>query len=203
MITGYCPRNTGVSHQQAQLIVEAAAGDQIIRSYPRDAFILELQSFIQQAQHNGERIILVGDFNEPISNPNSGMDRLATLCGLTDLFSIRIGSSTIPATYQRGTTRIDYVLMSPELVPLVQAAGYEPFGYRIPSDHRGMFIDLDTEQLFHHTMNTTPTAGLRDFTSTAPGVIQKYVTAKIQYLHDHFFLKGWHSSSTPRNPTMN
>jgi endonuclease/exonuclease/phosphatase family metal-dependent hydrolase len=181
--------NTAASHQQAQLIAEAAATDQTTRSKPRDAFIFELQAFIHQAQHNGEMIILVGDFNENISTPNSGMDRLATSCGLTDLFSVRTGSSILPATYQRGKTRIDYVLVSPELVPHVRAAGYEPFGYRIPSDHRGMFIDLDTEMLFRQNRNCIPNAGLRDFKSTAPEVIRKYVTAKIHYLNDHRFFE--------------
>ena len=104
--------------------------------------------FIKQIQGDNEDIILAGDFNDDITAPDSGMQSLASQCGLVDLFSTRLGSPMFPITYQRGNKRLDYVLLSPSLLSTVQAAGYDPFGYRIPSDHRGMFIDLRTDQLF-------------------------------------------------------
>lgn len=127
--------NTAAAQQRAQIIEKQSNSTNITRVTPRESFITNLTAFILQCQSNNEDIILVGDFNDNISPTNSGMERLATATGLTDLFSIRLGSSTIPATYQRGTKRIDYALMTPMLTTQVRAAGYDPFGYRIPSDH--------------------------------------------------------------------
>ena len=180
--------NTAASHQIAQLIEDAALDDSLQRSTPRHAFIRDLQSFILHLQPE-EEIILAGDFNEDISTPSSGMDQLATTCGLVDLFSVRTGSSSLPATYQRGSKRIDYVLMSPSLMIHVRAAGYDPFGYRIPSDHRGMYIDLETEALFHQHHAEMAPAAKRDFVSTSPEVVLKYVSSKMTYLNDHRFFE--------------
>ena len=121
--------NTAASHQQAQLIEERSLDDHPRQRQPRQAFIQDLQTFITQIQRADEDVILVGDFNEEINEPSSGMDQLATSCGLADLFSIRIGSPTNPATYQRGTRQIDFILITPSLLPHIQEAGYDPFGY--------------------------------------------------------------------------
>ena len=134
--------NTAAAQQQAQIMIEQSVERQYQRRTPREAFIHDLQSFIRQVQNEREEIILLGDFNEEISSPTSGMDRLATNCGLADLFSIRLGTTSGPATYQRGPRRIDYALVSPTLLEHVIAAGYDPFGYRIPTDHRAFYIDF-------------------------------------------------------------
>ena len=115
--------NTAASQQQAQLIEEQSQGNNPHRSSPRQAFIQELQTFISQVQQEGEEIVLVGDFNEEIHSQSSGIEQLATTCGLADLFSIRTGTSDAPPTYQRGPRRIDYALLSPSLLPHVIAAG--------------------------------------------------------------------------------
>ena len=74
--------NTAASQQRAQIMEETSLGDNPRRLTPRQAFIQDLQSFIRQIQHEGEDIILVGDFNEEINFPASGMEQLATSCGL-------------------------------------------------------------------------------------------------------------------------
>ena len=110
------------------------------------------------------------------------MNTIATTCGLADLFAVRLGASSMPATYQRGSKRLDYVLLSPELIDSVQAAGYDPFGYRLPSDHRGMYLDLSTSMLFDDTPPDLPAAGKREFTTSSSETIQKYVMAQNQIL---------------------
>lgn len=181
--------NTAAAQQRAQIIEEQATTTNATRISPRASFISDMQAFIHQCQENGDDIILLGDFNEEINAASSGMERLASACGLADLFSIRLGNPTTPPTYQRGTKRIDYILMTPRLLNYVAAAGYDPFGYRIPSDHRGFFVDLHTEALFNQEIVPLAPAERRDFSSKAPGVIQKYVTAKMAYLTDHRFFE--------------
>ena len=87
--------NTAASQQRAHIMEEQSLQGASHRKTPREAFIQDLQTFILQVQNDGEDIVLVGDFNEDISSPSSGMDSLATTCGLVDLFNIRIGSKAI------------------------------------------------------------------------------------------------------------
>jgi endonuclease/exonuclease/phosphatase family metal-dependent hydrolase/vacuolar-type H+-ATPase subunit H len=181
--------NTAASHQNAQIIAEHVSDQDIQRKTPRQAFIQDLQNFIKQIQAEGEEVILAGDFNDDITLPQSGMHQLATTCCLVDLFSIRLGTTNSPITYQRGSKRLDYILISPNLLPMVQAAGYDPFGYRLPSDHRGMYIDLSTHELFDQELPQIQAAHKRDFRTSTPGVIQAYVMAKIKYLQDHRFFE--------------
>lgn len=181
--------NTAAAQQQAQLINEQARKDQYTRQTPREAFIQDLQAFIQQVQNEREEIILVGDFNEVISTPNAGMNVLATTCGLADLFNIRLGTPDQPATYQRGQRRLDYALVSTSLIQHVRAAGYDPFGYRIPSDHRGFYIDFTTAGIFSQELTPLANPDKRDFLSTTPGTVAKYIQSKMKYLNEHNFFE--------------
>jgi hypothetical protein len=194
--------NTAASQQQAQLISEEATMDSYDRRTPRQAFQQDLQAFIRQCQANGDDIILVGDFNDDITREGSGMRELASACNLVDMFAVRLGNPNHPATYQRGSKRIDYTLMSPHLLHHVHAAGYDPFGYRIPSDHRGFYIDLLTSQLFQNEVHPLAPMEKRNFSSKDPETVAKYVNAKIKYLDEHHFfdrLDKLNESSLPDN----
>ena len=192
--------NTAASQQRAQIMEEQAGSDTMHRSTPREAFVRDLINFIRQVQHDGEDIILIGDFNEEINEPLSGTDQIAMTCGLVDLFGIRLGSNNIPSTYQRGTRRLDYALISPSLLQHVRAAGYDPFGYRIPTDHRGLYLDLASDTLFSQDIIPLAPATKRDFTSTSPGTVVKYVTAKMAYLDGHNFFDRLHNLNTLDQP---
>jgi len=181
--------NTAFAQQFAQIIEENALTTNATRISPRASFIGDLHAFIRQCQGNGEDIILLGDFNEEITERNAGMEEIARNCNLADLFSVRLGNPSTPATYQRGSKRIDYVLLSPSLLEHVSAAGYDPFGYRVPSDHRGFFVDFYSDALFTHELTPLAQAEKRDFTSKSPGVIPKYVRARMRYLKDHRFFE--------------
>lgn len=159
---------TAAAQQQAQLILEQHQSNSIHCKPPRQAFIDDLQSFIRQLQSAQEEIILVGDFNDDITSPTSGMATIASTCNLVDIFALRLGSPHYPPTYQRGTKRLDYALISPTLLPHIHSAGYDPFNYRIPSDHRGMFIDFTLDTMLQHTLTTLASPQRRDFSSKTP-----------------------------------
>jgi hypothetical protein len=46
-------------------------------------------------------------------------------------------------TYTRGVKRLDYAFVTPRLVEHILQSGYESFHARIPSDHRGYFVEFD------------------------------------------------------------
>ena len=80
--------NTTAAQQQATLIAESIVEDTMERILPRPAFLRDLQQFIVAAQQEGDVIILCGDFNETMTEQNSGIAKLAANCGLIDIFSL-------------------------------------------------------------------------------------------------------------------
>ena len=146
--------------------MESIASNTTERISPRKAFMRDLKNSIRTAQEEGDSIILCGDFNETMLEANSGIATLAEECNLVDLFSVRLGDAQTPTTYQRGRKRLDFVLMSSDLLQTVKAAGYDPFGYRIVSDHRGYFIDLDANGFCGSTPAQLVSNQQRDFHST-------------------------------------
>jgi endonuclease/exonuclease/phosphatase family metal-dependent hydrolase len=94
---------------------------------PRQRFIANLRRDIKTRIRNQEAIILVGDFNERLGDdPNL----LASICGEFDLFDVHAyqhGDASMVPTYIRGSKRLDYCLLSPQLAPLVLASGINLF----------------------------------------------------------------------------
>eukprot|EP00957_Ditylum_brightwellii_P192147 14626454-Ditylum_brightwellii.AAC.1 len=52
------------------------------------------------------------------------------------------------STTETGKTSIDYILISPEIVPGVKKMGYYIFDQLLYTDCRGIFLGLDTALLF-------------------------------------------------------
>jgi hypothetical protein len=90
-------------------------------------------------------------------------------------------------TYLRGTTRLDFALLSRELIPSVKACGYLPFHSHFRSDHRFLFLDFDTRQLFGSMTSSLAPATYRAFSSKDSQAVAKYLRLKHQYLQAHNF----------------
>ena len=144
----------------------------------------DLVHLIRQLQLQGESIILAGDLNEELGMSSSGMTRLLRECHLVDPILQKHGHVEF-STYQRGTKVLDYILVDPTLLPHVVAAGYEPFGNHIISDHRGVYIDLDTARSFGSTIQPLLPLQLCDLSTKRSHQIAPYFHHKKQHLHDH------------------
>jgi hypothetical protein len=120
----------------------------------------------------------MGDFNE-------GMEAVAQAGGLQDQLADRIGRTDF-STYILGSTRIDFILTSPEVAEAcTAAAGYDPYNFRCLGDHRGMYLDLDTIALFgNETPGLTPPS--RQLLQSRHRKNRlKYLQAKYEYLAKH------------------
>lgn len=117
------------------------------------------------------------------------MTKLCSECGLQDVVFEHHGVTDF-ATYNRGTQVIDYLLMDPDLAAAVLHCGYEPFKIHIDSDHRGLFIDLDTDTFFGS--NTVPLAKLehRDLMSKKAHQIPAYFSALTKQLEANEWFQG-------------
>jgi hypothetical protein len=146
-------------HQQETLLRRKKRTD----TNPRKNFHSDLKRFIQACQHRNEDIYLAGDFNEALEHTNSKMHSLCAECNLVGVWTHLHPKHPDFATCIRGSTRIDYCLVSLPLVSAIRSIGYEPFHFRSKTDHRGLYVDFTTDLLFGnetHPLANTPSRGI-------------------------------------------
>ena len=157
---------------------------------PRKAFRSDLTAELLDSIDAGYEILLLGNFSEVFMSDDEGMVMLATTCGLLDLMTIR-HSSTPPATYARGRSRLDYALATPHVAQAMNRAGYEPFQAKaFPSDHRSYYIDFDTRKLFGTDTQQFGKSSERIIHSNNVAQTTAYIKMKYNMLiqHDAFTL---------------
>ena len=144
----------------------------------------DLVKFVKDCQTRGELIVVAGDLNEVMGDETDGLTRLCSQCDLVDAVLDKHQATNFK-TYERGQKVLDYILVDPVLLPSIQACGYEPFKVRIISDHRGVYIDVNTNMMFGDRINNLLPMELRDINSKKAFQISPYFDHKNQHLHDH------------------
>ena len=104
-----------------------------------------------------------------------------------DIIGHRHPSTKSLPTYIRGTKRLDYAIITPELESAVNRCGYLPFHSHFRSDHRFLYLDFDTTVLFGSPTVSMPLHTLREFSSKDTTLVVKYLKAKYDYLHHRNF----------------
>ena len=148
---------------------------------PRKAFKRDLSQFIQEKRSQGDEIILVGDFNEKLGEPNNGIEIIAGETGLINMMSYKHPTRP-PATYARGSHCIDYGFATPHVVQALSNCGYEAFNARYSTDHRSYFFDFNTVQLFGRPTSVLVAPSQRILQSTNVKQVTKYIKEKYDYL---------------------
>jgi hypothetical protein len=144
----------------------------------------DLIAFVKACRARGEWLIVAGDFNEVIGSTPDGLTRLCSECGLYDAI-VDKHQATGFAMYARGHDVLDYILVDDHVRRTIVATGYEPFGVRILSDHRGVYIDVSTSHFFGGTIQPLLPMQQRDISTRRPHQIQPYFTAKDNHLQQH------------------
>ena len=128
----------------------------------RKQFITDLTSFVNELQDAGHEIIVSLDANENLGQDSAhGIRHLLEECSSTDLHCL--GPDSLPATYKYGLDRkIDYMLGTPAVAQCVRCAGFLAYNNGIFSKHRGLFIDIDFNELMGSVdaIQPTPARGL-------------------------------------------
>jgi hypothetical protein len=119
----------------------------ITGTHPCKQFHKDLLNFLQACKAQREELLLTGNFSEALGTNISGMKKICLDLGLADILRNHHDTEDTP-TYVRGTTRINYALATPHVSAACTSCGYKPFQYRFPGDHRGMFLDFNTNALF-------------------------------------------------------
>jgi hypothetical protein len=158
------------------------AAHQITNVNLREQFITDIIAQIRELQSAGNAIQLSFDANEA-SGPGSGVARIMCQCGLSDAHSLCTSdSSPMPATYQRGSKKIDFVLISPSLVAAVVGVSILALHDGYLSDHRALVVDYNATLLFGGPTTPIVTPQPRRLTSTNPVQVHTYIS----HMRSHF-----------------
>jgi hypothetical protein len=171
---------TTAFHQQWHLL--RLNGD--LKPDPRTSFITYLIVEVDKWKAAGAHTILGGDFNENLGESTDGLSNLVSTCKLTDVHAFFHDSSHEPATYVRGSKRLDYVFVSEGVLPFVRSSSIEPFFTIVHSDHRDLFLDVDLTALLGGELAKILPPALRGISSNSPNA-EKYIDSVWKHLADH------------------
>lgn len=149
--------------------------------HPRDAFVTDLLKFLQELQQAGHAIIVGGDWNDSFSSSRSALYRISTHLDLVDPWATTYPNHPEFPTYERGSKRIDSILMSRALLPAVHSISYTPVGLLCNTDHRGVILELNTRQLFGDDRDRLPNVTHRGVRICDKQSVQKYI--EVMYAH--------------------
>jgi hypothetical protein len=116
---------------------------------PRKQLIHDLKAELQEGHRKGLQFLLLGDFNEVIGQSPELMASICSELSLIDTIGyFHPGDATSTPTYNRGSRRLDYGLITQALLPSISASGMNTFGEISTSDHRALFLDFNSAELF-------------------------------------------------------
>ena len=144
----------------------------IIQPNPRQSILEDLETYINELKNRGDEIIIMMDANESTAS----LSQLSLWINNNNLIDIHqyIHGPDDPETYNRGSTRIDYILISPTLAPTIKRAGITAYSEVIQSDHRMLFIDIDLNYALNLRLNKLFMNPRRGVTSSNPKSIKLY-----------------------------
>jgi hypothetical protein len=166
-----------------QWVVERLKGTETPE--PRKQCIKDLTKQIQEWQKEKLDVIIMIDANEQMGTEDEGISSLAATCNLTDIHAHHHQGINDIATYARGTKRIDFILLSKNLIEKTTASGFLAFYDGIETDHRGSFVDFDADMLFKDKTPVLHTQAQRNLKSKKPQAVKQYKTELWKRLKNH------------------
>ena len=152
---------------------------------PRTAFRRDLRQFItNQLKHHKAEILILGDFNERMGDDPNGMSSINAEFHLIDIMANRHPSLQEPATYARGSKRLDFALGTHRIAAATAACGYESFHFRFHTDHRAFYLDFHTTLLFGSPTQQLAKRSERGLHSRNVKQVTKYIEEKHALLTD-------------------
>ena len=147
---------------------------------PQSQFIKDLTQTLRQSAQDSYIIML--DANEDVYQSRHWEDLLCEF-DLIDVHRHLNGTNCL-ATFSRGSTKIDHILVSRDLLSAVKAAGILPFHHGIHSTHRGLFVDLDLRGLIQQDFSPVPPLSARLLRTDQIRKVEKYQKAMMHHLQN-------------------
>jgi hypothetical protein len=130
-------------------------------------FVLDLIKQLQLWKKAGHDLVVILDANKPVV-PGSAIVQLIYACGLTDAHTQATEAIEPPPTHNRGSCKIDFVLVSSRLVPAIMARTILPLYDGYLSDYRALIVNFDSSILFAGPTSEVVQPRARQLTSTHP-----------------------------------
>jgi hypothetical protein len=147
--------------------------------WPRDAIVEDLGQCIDKWRNSGDQIIVMGDFNEDVTNQR--IQAWSTSLQLSNAIS-QLHPIQQEPTFHRGTTSIDAIFVSHTIK--AQQGGYLPFG-SFPSDHRGLWIDITMDNAFSYKVPKSMKFKARRLKSNNAKVRNKWIQIYEEHIRKH------------------
>lgn len=139
-------------NRQANAAITAGwTADQVDNIDPRDSALADLQQLIQEKRASGNKIVVMSDMNEDAYRIKRKKLTYGKLCAQEQLYSAfyEIEEDLRPS-HERGTKVIDHVGLHNISASSILQAGQLPSGMIFgESDHRGVFVDIDSRTELH------------------------------------------------------
>ena len=150
--------------------------------HPREAFMFDLTRLVKQLIQQGHELIVGGDWNDHIMTPRSTLLKFSTTTGLVDPWLHFYPDHAEFATHERGSQRIDVVLVSSTLLQTIESISYSPVGILQNNDHRTIVLQMSSEKLFGRTQITLTRLQERNVRANDKASVTKYVEAMYDHL---------------------
>jgi hypothetical protein len=150
---------------------------------PRRRFLQDLQTQIKLLQEDNHAVLLMLDANATLESDHHFLDTVNSL-DLIDLHSANPAPSTYIGSSNR---RIDYMFGCPKIKTVLSRHGSLAYFEGPHSDHRGLYVDLDLQQLFDLDLESVQLgrSELRSLRTGNPELVEKYIQEMKQYYNRH------------------
>jgi hypothetical protein len=152
---------------------------------PRKSFCNDLDAFLTPLQAAGDEIIVMGDLNEHLGDNASGMNAVVAKFGLVDSVSYHHGTDGGVAACSRSNNRLDCIPCTHAVTPSIWRCGVLPFNFVMCSDHRGVFVDVDTDEFLGGDPPALMSIALRGIRSQSPKACIQCVEETEQHMSEH------------------
>ena len=132
---------------------------------PREQLWSDLGQAILAQRSKGRKIIVMGDFNHSLYNDSNRLRDFCRENDLLDPLATLLPEEKNTATHIMGSSRIDYALVEPSILPHIRAFGLTGIGDPFISDHRATFLDIDFRSMFGEKLAPIVKGGKRMVTT--------------------------------------
>ena len=153
---------------------------------PRKQLLKDLQPKILKLIRNDHKVILTSDINDEAGAEfNHGWNIMMNELGLRNIIQTNHQKRTLPRTYDRGSRCLDIIAVSENIKPQdILRCGIMPFYTLSASDHRALYIDLNTDTIFGIVSPDLTNHTHRRFTTRNVYKCRKYIESLTQLVQE-------------------
>ena len=174
------------SQQRSRMAELATAEDSTLEYDPRKQCLIDFNNWMKNRTAAGHRVVVLTDSNQTLTD---GREKY----NLKDLVSDRSLLSAMEAKHReqsvnsvdRGTNTIDHILTQGVRSTDIHKAGQLPFGLGFHTDHRGVFADMDSDELLKLWIEEPEQRDYRRLSSKNAKHRHQYLAHLVKHLESH------------------